>query len=130
MIWFIAVQGTIKSLLQHHSSKPSILLNSVFTAQLALPFMTTRKNISSVQLSCSVMSDSLRHHKLQHARHPCLSPAPGIYSNSCPLSWQCHPTISSSVVPFSHLQSFNQHQGLFKWVNSSQQVAKLLEFQL
>ena len=53
------------------------------------------------------MSDSLRHHRLQHARPPCPSPALGVYSNSCPLSWWCHPTISSSVVPFSsHHQSF------------------------
>ena len=47
------------------------------------------------------MSDSLRPHGLQHARLPCLSPTPGVYLNSCPLSWWCHPTISSSVVPFS-----------------------------
>ena len=53
------------------------------------------------------MSDSLRPHGLQHARLPCLSPTPGAYSNSCPLSRWCHPTISSSVIPFSsHLQSF------------------------
>ena len=60
-----------------------------------------------VQFSCSVVSDSLRPHGLQHARPSCPSPAPGAYSNSCPLSRWCHPTISSSVVPFStHLQSF------------------------
>ena len=53
------------------------------------------------------MSDSLRPHGLQHARPPCPSPIPGVYSDSCPLSWWCHPTISSSVVPFSfHPQSF------------------------
>ena len=62
---------------------------------------------SSVQLSCSIVSDSSWPHGLQHARLPCLSPTPGAYSNSCPSSWWCHPTISSSVVPFSsHLQSF------------------------
>ena len=61
----------------------------------------------SDQLSCSVVSDSLRPHGLQHSRPLCPSPAPGVYSNSCPLSWWCHPTISSSIVPFSsHLQSF------------------------
>ena len=55
---------------------------------------------------CSVMSDSLGPHGLQHARCPCPSPTPRVNSNSCPLS-QCQPTISSSVVPFSfHLQSF------------------------
>ena len=63
--------------------------------------------ISSVQFSHSVMSDSLRPHWLQHARPPCPSPAPGVYSNSCALSRWCHPAISSSVVPFSsRLQSF------------------------
>ena len=60
-----------------------------------------------VQFSRSVVSNSLWPHGLQHARPPCPSPAPGAYSNSCPLSWWCHPTISSSVVPFSsRLQSF------------------------
>jgi len=61
---------------------------------------------------------------LQHARLPCPSPTPGACSNSCPLSRWCHPTISSSVVPFS-----SQHQGLFQWVSSSHQVAKVLKFQ-
>ena len=62
---------------------------------------------SSVQFSCSVMSDSLWPYGLQHARPPCLSPSSGVYSNSCLLSWWCHPTVSSSVIPFSScLQSF------------------------
>ena len=53
------------------------------------------------------VSDSLQPHGLQHARPSCPSPAPRVYSNSCPLRWWCHPTISSSVVPFSSLlQSF------------------------
>ena len=61
----------------------------------------------SVQFSCSVMTDSLRPNGLQHVSLPCPSPAPGTYSNSCPSSWWCHPTISSSVVLFSsYLQSF------------------------
>ena len=59
------------------------------------------------QFSHSVVSNSLQHHGLQHARSPCPSPTPGIYSNSCPLSRWCHPKISSSVIPFaSCLQSF------------------------
>ena len=58
-------------------------------------------------LSRSVVSSSLRPHELQDARLPCPSLTPGAYSNSCPSSWWCHPTISSSVVPFSScLQSF------------------------
>jgi len=62
---------------------------------------------TSIQSSRSVVSDSLQPHGLQHTRPPCPSPTPGVYSNSCPLSWWCHPTISSSVIPFSScLQPF------------------------
>ena len=87
---------------------------------------------SSVQLSRSVVSDCLQPHGLQHTRPLRLSPTPGAYSDSCPLSWWCRPTISSSVVPFtSHLQSFpasgSFHMSLF---SSSHQVTKVLEFQL
>ena len=65
------------------------------------------RHLSSVRFSCSVVSDSFRPHELQHARPPCPSPTPGVYSDSCPLSSWCHPTISSSVVPYSsRLQSF------------------------
>ena len=60
----------------------------------------------SVQFSCSVVSGSLRHHGLQHARLPCLSLTPRACSNSCPLTWWCHPTILCSVIPFSCLPSF------------------------
>ena len=61
----------------------------------------------SVQFSCSVMSNSLWPHGMQQARLPCPSPTPRVYSNSCPSSWWCHPTISSSVIPFfSCLPSF------------------------
>ena len=64
-------------------------------------------NISSVQFNHSVMSDSLQPHGVQHTRPPCPSATPVVYSNSCPLNWWCHPTISSSVVPFcSRLHSF------------------------
>ena len=64
--------------------------------------------LSSVQFSHSVVSNSLWPHGLQHARPPCPSPTPGVYSNSHPLSRWCHPTISSCVIPFSsRLQSFS-----------------------
>ena len=64
-------------------------------------------NISLAQFSCSVVCDSLRSHGLQHTRLPCSSPTPRGFTDSCPLSWWCHPTISSSVIPFSsHLQTF------------------------
>ena len=58
-------------------------------------------NIYSLQFSRSVVSESLQPHESQHARPPCPSPAPGVHSNSRPLSQWCHPAISSSVVPFS-----------------------------
>ena len=67
----------------------------------------TIQNWCSVQFSCSVVSDSLRPHELQHARPPCPSPTPRVHSNSCPSSRWCHPTISSPVVPLpTCLQSF------------------------
>ena len=64
-------------------------------------------NKTFFQLRCSVVSNCLWPHGLQHTRPPCPSSSPGVYSNPCALSQWCHPTISSSVVPFSsHLQSF------------------------
>ena len=69
--------------------------------------LTWKVQFSSVQFSHSVVSDSLQPQGLQHARLSCPSPTPGACSNSCPLSRWCHPTISSSVVPFSSCpQSF------------------------
>ena len=76
------------------------------------------------------MSNSLWLHELQHARPPCPTPTPEAYPNSCPLSQWCHSTISSSVIHFSSALNLSQHQGLFRWVISSYQVAKVLEFQL
>ena len=61
----------------------------------------------SVQFSCSIMSSSLRPHGLYHTRPPCPSPTPRVYSNSCPLSWWCHPIISSSVIHFSCFPVFS-----------------------
>ena len=60
----------------------------------------------SVQFSHSVMSNSLWPHGLRHTRHPCPSPTPGVHSNSCQWSWWCHPTIPSSVIPFSSCLQF------------------------
>ena len=83
----LAVQGTFKSLLQHHSSKASSLWHSAFfMIQLSHPYMTTGKTIRSDQISRSVVSDSLRPHELQHARPPCPSPTPGVHSDSRPSS--------------------------------------------
>ena len=66
-----------------------------------------QESIGFFQFSCSVMSDCLRPHEPQHARPPCPSPTPGVHPNPCPLSLWCHPTVSSSVVPYSSCpQSF------------------------
>jgi len=91
---------------------PRLLPLLVLTAGVTAVDRETRMEmgacmVASVQFTCSVMSDSLQPLELQHARLPCPSPTPRAYSNSCPLSRWCHPTISFSVVPFSsHLQSF------------------------
>ena len=84
---------------------------------------------SSVQFSCSVMSDSLQPHESQHARPPCPWQTPRVYSNSCPLSWWCHPAISSSVISFSSCSqslpasgSFPMSQ-LFPWGGQSTGVS-------
>ena len=87
--------------------------------------------VTSVQFSCSVMSDSSQPHESQHARPPCPSPTPGVHSDSCPPSQWCHPAISSSVVPFSSCprflpasESFPVSQ-LFAWGGQSTGVSAL-----
>ena len=85
--------------------------------------------VTEVQFNQSVVSNSLWPHGLLHSRLPCQSPIPRVYSNSCPSSWWCHPTISYSVVPFSFF-NLSQHQDIFQWVSSLHQVAKVLELQL
>ena len=83
--------------------------------------------------SHSVVFDFLWPHGLELTRLPCPSPSSRACSKSCPLSWWCHPAISSSVnsrkSPSSPVFSLSQHQGLFQWVSSLHQVAKLLELQ-
>ena len=90
--------------------------------------------ISSVQFSCSVISDSLRPHELQHTRPPCPSPTPRVHPDSRPSSQWCHPAISSSVVPFSSCllslpasKSFPMSQ-LFAWSGQSTGVSALASF--
>ena len=74
--------------------------------QVGMKKVACRCCSSSVIQLCLHLIDSLRPHGLQHTRFPCPLPSPGACSNSCPLSWWCHPTISSPVVPFSCPQSF------------------------
>ena len=83
----------------------------------------------SVQFSRSVLSASWRYHGLQHARLSRPSPTPGVYSNSCPLNQGCHPTISSSVVPFSFCLQYFPASGTFQKSEFITSDAKVLEFQ-
>ena len=87
------------SLMTQHRSNASIV------AKEARKGKTGTFYFGSVQFSHSVVSDSLRPHEPQHTRPPCPSPTPGVYPNPCPSSRWCHPTISSSVIPFSFLPS-------------------------
>ena len=99
----------LKSLLmkvKEESKKAGLKLSIQKTILASVPI--TSWQISSVQFSHSVGSDFLWPHEPQHARPPCPLPIPRVYPNSCPLSQWCHPTISSSVVPFSSCpQSFS-----------------------
>ena len=78
----------------------------------------------SIQFSCSVVSNVLWLHEPQHIRPPCPSPTPGVHTNPCPLSRWCHPTISSSVVPFSSCPQSFPASGSFQMSRSSHHVAK------
>ena len=88
------------------TSEPKIYLANSHLHASSL-FCSTLSTESQSQFGHSVVSDSLWPHGLQQARLPCPSPTPGACSNSCPSSWWCYPTISSSVVPFSCFQSFS-----------------------
>ena len=101
------------------------MVNQLFFSKKAL------NSLSSVQLSRSVVSDSLRPHESQHARPLCPSPTPGVHPNSCPSSRWCRPATSSSVVPFSSCpqslpasESFPMNQ-LFSWGGQSIGVSAL-----
>ena len=93
---------------QSHDSHTSAFPNACPSPEVFLPIpYVSPQHWLSVQFSRSFVSNSLWPHGLQHARPPCPSPTPGVYSKSCLLSQWCHPTISSSIVPFSScLQSF------------------------
>ena len=129
-------------LAQSHIAELSGLLNALLSHRqlYGYPFhlcvfrpvsyLLQEASLYSVQFSHSVMSDSLRPYGLQHSRLLCPSSTPGVYSNSN--HWvsdaiqSCHPLSAPSPPAFN----LPQHQGLFQWVSSSHQVAKILEFQL
>ena len=101
---------------------------SFFTIVIIL-WLVDYLNRVSLQFSHSVVSDSLRPHELQHAGTPCPSPTPGVHPNSCPLCQWCHPTISSSVIPFFGPQSFPA-SGSFPMSQLSASGGQSIGFQL
>ena len=105
--WFLLISPHLLILvwLRPHSLNIFFHILNPLVISSSLMALTTSQfcSVQSTAQSCP----ALRLHGLQHTRPPCPSPTPRVYSNSCPLSWWCHPTISSSVVPFSsRLQSF------------------------
>ena len=91
--------------------------NVMIMKKLEILWELPKCDTETVQFSRSVMSDSLQPHELQHARPPCPLPTSGVHPNPCPSEWWCHPTISSSVFPFSScLQSFPASAS-FPWVS-------------
>ena len=129
-----SVHGIFQARMGCHS-----LLQEIFLTQGSNPSLLHCRQIAYHRVSREaprgiflfshqVVSNSLWPYGLQHTRIPCPSLSPELYSNSCPLVQWCHPTISSSVAPFS--SCLYQHQGLFQWVGSLHQVARVLELQL
>ena len=121
----------IKFFFFSYSPKTFYFLYMKQSFQMTMSSKLHKNKFSSVQFICSVVSDSLRPHELQHVRPPCPSPTPGVHSNSRPSSRWCHPAISSSVVPFSScpqplpaLESFPMSQ-FFSWGGQSVGVSAL-----
>ena len=117
LLWYLYEQINQISINRSISTRGNFMLQFFFNELFSTHILVKRDpwcigKWASFQFRQSVMSDSLQPHGLQHARPPCPSPTPGVHSNSCPLSRWCHPTISSSVIPFSsRLQSFPALRG-------------------
>ena len=99
--------STVSPFISHEVMGPDAMIFVFWMLSFKPTFSLSSFTFIKRLFSCSVASISLQPHGLQHSRLPCPSPTPGVYSNSCSSSWWCHPTISSSVIPFSsRLQSF------------------------
>ena len=132
--WMLVFRGlpglTVLAMLWLHAGHISVICKGEGLTELARgrdSWLARKSSLSPAWLllfSHSVRSDCLPSHGLQHTRLPCPSLFPGVCSDSCPSCPWCYVTISSSAFNLS------QHQGLFYWVNSSHQVAKVLELQL
>ena len=121
-----------------HQEKQCLFIDNVRPLHRMQPhgMWKAKSDVSSVQFSRSVVSDSLQPHESQHARPPCPSPSPRVHTNSRPSSRWCHPAISSSVIPFSSClqslpasKSFPMSQ-LFAWGGQSTGVSALASFLL
>ena len=102
----------------------------IFPKFLTCSSINFKSWMCTVQFNRSVMSDSLWLHGLQHTRPLCPSPTPTVYSNSCPLGWWCHSTISSSVIPFSYCLQSLPASGSFQMSQLFASGDQILEFQL
>ena len=118
LYWIMLLQTYVYKLLCWYMS--SVLLHIDLGMEL----------LGQVQFSCSVMSWLFATHESQHTRPPCPSPTPGVHPNPCPLCRWCHPPSHPLSSPSPPALNLSQIQGLFKWVSSSHQVAKVLECQL
>ena len=126
--WRAALYGVTQSRTQLKRLSSSSSMYSVMSSSNSESFTNSFPIL--VQFSHSVMSDSLRPRGLQPDRPPCPSSTPRVYSNSSPLSLGCHPTISSSVIPFSFCPQSFPVSGSFQLSQVFTSVAKVLEFQL
>ena len=105
-------------------------ISEVILSRNILGSLNGKRGHQSVQFNYSVVSDSLWPPGLQHTTLPCLSPIPGVYSNSCSLSQWCHPTISFPVVPFSSSLQYFPASGSFQMSRFFTSSGPVLEFQL
>ena len=105
---FIAIQAYLKKQEKSQINNLTLHLKQLEKEEMKNP------RVSSVQFIRSVVSNSLRLHEPQYSRHPCPSPTPTVHPNPCPLYQSCHPTISSSVVPFSSCPQSFPSSGSFK----------------
>ena len=115
----------------HGAAKSDTTEQLTLTSNSHTGAVDSRPLLSSVQVSRSVVSDSLQPHGVRRTRPPCPPPTPGVHPNSCPLNWWCHPTISSSVVPFSACpQSFPASGSFLRTHPKCAQICKCINSQL
>ena len=126
IVWSLLLLSDIEMLFKVETTMPATAFYLVVFPRK----QQFKQCFSSVQFSLSVVSNSLQPHEPQHSRPPCPSPTPGVHPNPCPLSRWCHPTISSSVDPFSSCPQSLSASGSFQMNQLSTSGGQVLEFQL